>query len=166
MTQRVHANIVRMRRKQQTESQVMVPMFPIKTLMTGVALLAIAGCAAIAGTAGIATASRTGTIHDVKFEQRTTPLELWVQRGDEIRWVNQRSSPVLIEFLEDALENVTCQSGFSSVLRRQQESATIKPNENASLCFGKAGTVTYNVRMDSAVAGGQMIESGTIHIRD
>ena len=139
-------------------------MFSIKSLMMYAALLAIAGCAAIQGTAGIASTTRTGTIHDVRFEERMTPVNLWVQPGDEIRWVNQRNTSVTVEFLGDALDDVTCQSGFSSLLRRQQESATIRPNESASLCFGKAGTVTYNARMESPVAGGQIIESGTIRI--
>jgi plastocyanin len=84
--------------------------------------------------------------------------------GDEIRWVNQRSTPVTVEFLGDALAAVTCQSGFSNFLRRQQEVATIDPNESASLCFGIPGTVTYNARMDSPVSGGQTIESGTIQV--
>ena len=128
------------------------------------ALLTIAGCATMAGTAGIADSSRTGTIHDVVFEERMTPVNLRVRTGDEIRWVNQRSTPVKLEFLEDALDDVVCQSGFSSLLRRQQESATIKPNESASLCFGKVGTITYNARMDSPVAGGQIIESGRIRV--
>jgi plastocyanin len=139
-------------------------MFSVKSLMICVALLAIAGCATIAGTGGIASTTRTGKIHDVKFEERMTPENLRVQPGDEIRWVNQRSTPVTVEFLGDALDDVTCQSGFSSLLRRQQESASIQPNESASLCFGKVGTVTYNARMESPVAGGQIIESGTIHI--
>jgi plastocyanin len=139
-------------------------MFSVKSLMLCVALLAIAGCATIAGTGAIASTTRTGKIHDVKFEARMTPENLRVQPGDEIRWVNQRSTPVTVEFLGEALDDVTCQSGFSSLLRRQQESTTIQPNESASLCFGKVGTVTYNARMESPVAGGQMIESGTIHI--
>ena len=139
-------------------------MFSVKSLMICVTLLATVGCAAIAGTGGIADTSRTGMIHDVKFEQRMTPVNLRVQPGDEIRWVNQRSTPVTVEFLGNALDDVVCQSGFSSLLRRQQESATIEPNETASLCFGRVGTVTYNARMDSPVAGGQMIESGTIHV--
>lgn len=139
-------------------------MFGLKISMTCAALLATAGCAAIAGTAGIAETTRTGTIHDVIFEERMTPVNLRVQPGDEIRWVNQRSMPVTVEFLGNALDDVTCQSGFSNLLRRQQESATIRPNESASLCFGRVGTVTYNARMESAVAGGQMIESGTIRI--
>lgn len=93
-----------------------------------------------------------------------TPANLRVQPGDEIRWVNQWSTPVTVEFLEDALDDVTCQSGFSSLLRRLQESTTIQPNESASLCCGKVGIVTYNARMESPVAGGSVIESGTIRV--
>jgi plastocyanin len=142
----------------------MIAMFTTKRLMIGAALLVTAGCAAVAGTSRIQETTRTGAIHDVKFEERMTPVELRVQPGDEVRWVNQRSTSVTVEFLEDALDDVVCQSGFSNLLRRQQEAATIRPNESASLCFGRVGTVTYNARMDSPVAGGQMIESGTISV--
>jgi plastocyanin len=114
--------------------------------------------------APMASATRTGTIHDVKFEERMTPADLRVQVGDEVRWVNQRTTPVTVEFLEGALKDVVCQKGFASFVGRRQEAATINPNESASLCFGKAGTVSYNARMDSAVAGGQIIESGTIRV--
>ncbi len=139
-------------------------MLSVRNLPAGAMLLATLGCAAIAGTGGIAATTRTGTIHDVKFEERMTPTQVRAQPGDEIRWVNQRSTPVTVEFLGDALNEVTCQSGFSNVLRRQQEAATIEPNESASLCFGRIATVTYNARMESPVAGGQLIESGTILI--
>jgi hypothetical protein len=71
---------------------------------------------------------------------------------------------VTVEFLGDALDDVTCREGFSSLIGRQQEEATIRPNDSASLCFATAGTVTYNARMDSAIAGGQEIESGTIRV--
>lgn len=139
-------------------------MIRTKRLMLCATLLATAGCAAIAGTAGIADSTRTGAIHDVKFEERMTPAYLQVQVGDEVRWINQRSTPVRLQFLGDALEDVVCQVGFSNLLRRQQEAATIRPNETASLCFGRVGTVTYNARVDSPVAGGQTIESGTIRV--
>lgn len=142
----------------------MIEMLSKKTLVIGLTILASAGCAAIAGTSGIASASRTGVIHDVKFGEHMTPKDIRVRPGDEVRWVNERNSPVTVEFLGDALDDVTCQSGFSSLFRRQQESAEISPNETASLCFGKVGTVTYNVRMSSAVAGGQTIESGSIRV--
>lgn len=140
-------------------------MFGTRILMMAAALLAIAsGCATIRGTGSIADSTRTGAIHTVSFEDRMTPATLEVRPGDEVRWVNKRSSPVTVQFLGNALEDVSCQAGFSSLFRRQQEAATIKPNESASLCFGKSGTVTYNARMDSPVAGGQLIESGTIII--
>ena len=140
-------------------------MFKVEKLIVGAALLAAAaGCASIQGTDSIADTTRTGTIHDVSFEERMTPVSLRVQPGDEVRWVNKRSTPVTVEFLGDALADVTCQSGFSNFLRRQQETTTIEPNQSASLCFGTAGTVTYNSRMVSPVAGGQMIESGTIQV--
>lgn len=139
-------------------------MFGVKTSMICAALLATAGCSAIMGTAGVADTTRTGTIRDVIFAEHMTPTDLWVQPGDEIRWVNQRSTPVTVEFLGNALDDVTCQSGFSNLIRRQQESATIEPNGSASLCFGRVGTVRYNARMDSPVAGGQIIESGTIRV--
>ncbi|MBA3564902.1 MAG: hypothetical protein H0W33_13040 [Gammaproteobacteria bacterium] len=138
-------------------------MFGTKIMIIGAALLAAAGCSSVAST------TRTGMIHEVKFEERMTPANLRVEPGDEIRWVNQRSRPVTVEFLEGALKNVSCEEGFSqrglSNLRgRRQESVTISPNQSASLCFTAAGTVTYNARMDSAVGGGQLIESGTIRI--
>jgi plastocyanin len=134
-----------------------------RTLTLFASLLAVAGCASLA------TTTRTGNIYDVKFEERMTPANLRAQPGDEIRWVNQRTTPVTVEFLAGALDAVTCETGFSARgltnLRGElRESATIAPNSTASLCFANAGTVTYNARMDSAVAGGQLIESGTLRI--
>lgn len=133
-------------------------MFNLGKLVVSAALLAAAGCASVANT------SRTGTIHDVSFEERMTPATVRVQPGDEVRWVNQRTMPVTVEFLGGALDDVTCQEGFDNILRRQQESATIEPNQSASLCFANPGTITYNARMESAVAGGQNIERGTIRV--
>ena len=135
-----------------------------RSLVVSAALMIIAGCATLSGTAGIADSTRTGTIHDVVFEERMVPVGLQVGIGDEVRWVNRRSTPVKLEFLDGSLDKVVCQSGFSSFLRRQQESAVIKPNQSASLCFGRAETVRYNARMESPVAGGQMIESGSIYV--
>jgi plastocyanin len=129
-----------------------------RVMIAGAVVLIASGCATIAET------TRTGAIHEVRFEEHMTPTEMSVQAGDEIRWVNQRSTPVTVEFLGSALDDVVCQRGFTNLLRMRQESATIRPNESASLCFGTEGTVTYNARMDSPVAGGQMIESGTIRV--
>ena len=139
-------------------------MFDTKRMLIGAVLLATtAGCASVANT------TRTGTIHEVRFAERMTPTNLRVEPGDEIRWINARSTPVTVEFLEGALNEVSCEEGFSSrgltnLAGRRQDSATIGPNDSASLCFTAEGTVTYNARMDSAVAGGQTIEPGTIRV--
>ena len=135
-----------------------------RSLMIPAALMVMSGCATLAGTAGIADSTKTGAIHDVVFEERMVPAGLQVKVGDEVRWVNRRSTEVKLEFLEGSLDKVVCQSGFSNLLRRQQESTTIKPNQSASLCFGRADTVRYNARLDSPVAGGQLIESGSIYV--
>lgn len=137
-------------------------MINMKKAVVGAALLA-AGCANVENT------TRTGTIHEVRFGERMMPDNLRVDPGDEVRWINQRSTPVTVEFLEGALDTVSCEQGFSkrglSNLRgAREESTTIKANDTASLCFTDTGTVTYNARMDSAVAGGQTIESGTIRV--
>lgn len=137
-------------------------MFSTTKMVIGSALLATA-----VGCASVPTTSRTGVIHEVRFEESMTPATLRVSPDDEIRWINQRSSPVTVEFLGDALNSVSCERGFSTrgfgnLGGRLQESTTIDPNETASLCFSAQGTVTYNARMESPVAGGQMIESGSI----
>jgi len=139
-------------------------MFSTQRMIIGLALLVTcAGCASVADT------TRTGTIREVRFEERMTPANLRVQPGDEIRWINQRSMPVTVEFLEGALNDVSCEVGFSqrglSNLRgRRQESVTIQPNESASLCFPTERTLNYNARMESAIAGGQTIETGSIRV--
>jgi plastocyanin len=134
-------------------------MLSIKYITAVATVLLIAGCASLPET------TRTGAIHEVRFEEHLTPTSLVAQVGDEIRWVNRRSGPVTLEFLGDALDDIVCQKGFTNIFRRRQESISIAPNETASLCFGRVGVVTYNARMESAVAGGQTIESGIIRIR-
>lgn len=136
----------------------------LKYSAVAVVLLATGGCATLAGTGSIADSSRTGAIHDVRFEERMSPVNLRVQVGDEVRWVNHRTTDVRLEFLDGALDDVVCQSGFSSRLRRLQESATIKPNQSVSLCFGQVDTIRYNARVESPVSGGQMIESGVLRV--
>jgi len=95
--------------------------------------------------------------------------DLRINPGDEVRWINQRSMPVTVEFLGAALDAVTCARGFgerglTNPLGRLWEETTIEPNDGAGLCFTTVGTVIYNARMEPAVAGGETIESGTIRI--
>src|SRR5690606_39666873 len=102
-------------------------MFRAKRLIAGAAVLATAvGCASIRGTDSISDTSRTGAIHTVNFEERMTPTNLRVQPGDEVRWVNQRSTAVTVELLGDALADVTCQTGFSDRKSTRLNSSHVK----------------------------------------
>jgi plastocyanin len=92
-------------------------------ILLGAAVLLMAGCA------GVPHTSRTGAIHDVKFEEHMMPSELQVQPGDEVRWVNHRTMPVRIDFLDGALNEVSCERGFSNFIGRRQESVSIDPNQ-------------------------------------
>lgn len=134
-------------------------MFDKRMLLISAIILGLSGCANLPET------SRSGAIHEIQFGEHLTPTTLRVAVGDEVRWVNQRTSPITVEFLGNALDNITCERGFSNIIGRRQEVASIPPNGSASLCFGRIGTVTYNSRADTAVQGGQQIESGTIQVR-
>lgn len=108
--------------------------------------------------------TRTGEVHDVKIEEGLAPAILTVGVGDEVRWVNHRSRPVRIDFLGEALDEVSCQRGFTNWIGMQKESAIVAVNESASLCFAKAAVIDYNVRMDSALPGGKQIVRGEIRV--
>ena len=108
--------------------------------------------------------TRSGEIHDVKIEEGVEPTTLSAGIGDEVRWVNHRSSDVRIDFLDGALDEVSCQRGFTSWMGMQKESTTVAANKSASLCFSKAGVVLYNVRMNSALPGGKQIVQGEVRV--
>lgn len=113
--------------------------------------------------AGPAT-SRTGAVHDIRVAEGPNPADLIVNPGDEVRWVNARTLPLRIDLVNVKSEDLACERGFSNFLGMVGESATVKPNETASACFTKPGVVNYNLRMDSALPGGQVVVPGVIRI--
>jgi len=108
--------------------------------------------------------TRSGEIHDVKIEEGLEPATLTAGIGDEIRWVNHRRLPVRIDFLGGALDEISCQRGFTNWIGMKKESATLGVNESVSLCFAKATVIDYNVRMDSALPGGKQIVRGEVRV--
>lgn len=108
--------------------------------------------------------TRSGAIQEVKIEEGLAPSILTVGIGDEVRWVNHRKLPVRIDFLGGALDEISCQRGFSNLIGMKKESATVGANESASLCFSKAGAILYNVRMDAPLPGGKQIAQGEIKV--
>ncbi|TAJ06924.1 MAG: hypothetical protein EPO61_13135 [Nitrospirae bacterium] len=121
-------------------------------------LVTALGCSVLPET------SRTGAVREIKIEEMVSPRELFAAMGDEIRWVNLRSKPVHIGFLGSSpMKAVSCQNGFSSfgVL---QDFVTIPPQQSASLCFAKPGTVQFNVWLDTDDLRGNVTRTATIRV--
>lgn len=123
-----------------------------------VAIALLAGCTSLPQT------SRTAVIHEVKFEANLEPADLTVHVGDEIRWVNHRTLPVLIDIPGLSGEMLSCDRGFSGMMGGVSELKELEPSKSASLCFSKPIVISYNARMRSADPGGMKIEPGTIRV--
>ena len=107
--------------------------------------------------------SRTGVIHDIKIMESTLePAEITVRPGDEIRWVNYRTKPVRVIFLDRLDEALMCDRAFSGA---GMNDTTIKASKAASLCFARPGSYKYNARMEAEVAGGEIPVTGMVHVR-
>jgi len=125
--------------------------------------VALAGVILVAACVGPQT-TRTGAVHDIKIVEGPEPADLIVNPGDEVRWVNARTLPLRVDLVNVKSEDLSCEREFSNIFGMIRESATIKPNETASACFTKAGVISYNVRMESALPGGKTIASGLIRV--
>lgn len=119
--------------------------------------------AAVVACSGIPKTSRTGEIHNVKIEDDVSPTDLTVRTGDEIRWINVRTMDTRIDLLYPGAQEVACERGFG-VTGDEEDSATLGPNESASICFSQPAEIRYNIRMGAAVPGGEEIVSGLIHV--
>jgi plastocyanin len=124
---------------------------------------AIAAMTLTVACAGPAT-TRTGVVHDIRVAEGPVPDDLIVNPGDEVRWVNSRTLPMRVDLVNVNPNDVSCERGFTNMFNTFKGSATVKPNETASACFVQAGVVSYNLRMDSALPGGQKIVPGVVRI--
>ena len=118
----------------------------------------LAGCAM-----NLPDTSRTGSVHDITIEQEILPSEVSANIGDEVRFVNHRTTSIQVIFLEGDLDKVSCQRGFRS-MGVMQEAAKVAPGDAASVCFNKPGLYSYTVRMTENVQGGETIHSGSIQV--
>ncbi|GKS58002.1 hypothetical protein YTPLAS18_15290 [Nitrospira sp.] len=93
--------------------------------------------------------ARTGKVSNIVINESVTPATLTVNAGDEVRWLNHRQRPVVVQVAEPLDGRIACRNGFSKALAMGVENeTTIDPNETAGLCFSRLGTVRYSVRSD------------------
>ena len=131
-------------------------MNPIRYL--GVALLFVLGCQ------GTPTVTRTGDVKDIIIGDNLASGEIAVSPGDEVRWVNKRTAPVRIIFLDPVSDKqLSCKNNFGGLMT-PSDTAKLATNETASVCFRDPGYFRYTVRMESARSTGEINVSGVVKV--
>jgi plastocyanin len=132
-------------------------MNPIRYL--GVALvLFVLGCQATP------TVTRSGDVKDIIIGDNLASGEVAVSPGDEVRWVNKRTAPVRIVFLDPVSDKqLSCRNNFGGLMT-PNDTAKLATNETASVCFRDPGYFRYTVRMESARTTGELNVSGVVKV--
>lgn len=131
-------------------------MNPIRYL--GVALVFVMGCQ------GIPTVTRTGDVKDVIIGDDLSSRETVVNTGDEVRWINKRTQPVRVVFLDPVSDKqLSCKNNVGGWMTRS-DTARLGKNETASACFRDPGYFRYIVRMESALTTGDINVQGVIKV--
>jgi plastocyanin len=131
-------------------------MNPIRYL--GVALLFVLGCQ------GMPTVTRSGDVKDIIIGDNLTPIETAVNTGDEVRWINKRTQPVRVIFLDAVLDKqLSCKNNVGGWMT-PSDTAQLATNETASVCFRDPGYFRYIVRMESAKTTGDVSVQGVIKV--
>ncbi|MGH7230274.1 MAG: hypothetical protein ACREJU_02830, partial [Nitrospiraceae bacterium] len=117
-------------------------------------LVVLAAFLLVTACAGLPTGSRTGMISVVTItDDMVSPRDVVVQPGDEVKIVNRRGKPAWVYFTREHVNELSCERGFS-YFWGIEESAKIKPNQSASVCFTKPGLYGYSVQAQPTVLGG------------
>ena len=123
-----------------------------------VALVFLAGCESTP------TVTRSGDVKDIIIGDNLSSGEVLVSPGDEVRWINKRTAPVRIVFLDLVSDKqFSCKNNFGGLMT-PSNTAKLGTNETASACFRDPGYVRYTVRMKSADTTGELNVPGVIKI--
>ena len=131
-------------------------MNPIRYL--GVAVVFVLGCQ------GTPTVTRTGDVKDIIIGDDLSSREIAVNTGDEVRWINKRTAPVRIIFLDPVSDKqLSCKNNVGGWMT-PSDTAKLGKNETASACFRDPGYFRYIVRMESALTTGDINVQGVIKV--
>lgn len=123
-----------------------------------VALVFLAGCESTP------TVTRSGDVKDIIIGDNLSSGEVVVSPGDEVRWVNKRTAPVRIVFLDPmADKQFSCKNNFGGLMT-PSNTAKLATNETASACFRDPGYFRYTVRMESAGMTGEGNVPGVVKV--
>jgi plastocyanin len=132
-------------------------MNPIRYL--GVALVFF-----VLGCQGMPTVTRSGDVKDIIIGDNLTLSETAVNAGDEVRWINKRTAPVRVIFLDAVLDKqLSCKNNVGGWMT-PSDTAQLATNQTASVCFRDPGYFRYIVRMESAKTTGDISVQGVIKV--
>ena len=105
-------------------------------------------------TVGCSSASHSkedSKIHIVNVAHEVEPRYIAAGRGDEVRWRNTGTQPIVVSFPASVENRISCRTGFMTE-EHSAISAFIEPNSFASLCFAQQGKYNYQVRLNQNLA--------------
>jgi plastocyanin len=102
------------------------------------------------------------TVHTVNVGSSVEPLQINAGRGDEVRWINNRSQPIVVLFPKSDESRTSCRSGFRNI--DSVLSAVVPPNASASMCFSELGKYDYTVRLDENLAAAETDRTASVWI--
>ena len=118
----------------------------------------------VLGCQGTPTVTRSGDVKDIIIGDNLSSGEVAVSPGDEVRWVNKRTAPVRVIFLDPVADRqLSCQNNFGGMMT-PSNTAKLGMNETASACFRDPGYFRYTVRMESANMTGERNVPGVIKV--
>jgi hypothetical protein len=91
------------------------------------------------------------TIHHVDVAHELELRQILVGQGNEVRWHNTLTEPIVISFPASAFNRISCNKGFKTE-EQIGLSAFVEPNASASLCFASQGKYNYQVRLNQNLA--------------
>ena len=127
----------------------------------GIALLTLVF---MGGCDSTPTVTRTGDVKDIIIGDKLSAAEVSVNPGDEVRWINKRTAPVRIVFLDPVLKDkLSCKNNLGGWMARG-DTVKLGTNEMASACFRDPGYFRYTVRMESTLTTGEINVPGVIQV--
>ena len=134
-------------------------MSSIRYLGIGLAALVFLG-----GCGSTPTVTRTGDVKDIIIGDNLSAAEVSVNPGDEVRWINKRTQPIRVVFLDPELDKqLSCKNNVGGWMT-PSDTAKLDKNETASVCFRDPGYFRYIVRMESAKTTGEINVPGLIQV--
>lgn len=132
--------------------------------MNPIRYLGVALVFSVLGCQGMPTVTRTGDVKDIIIGDNPTSSETAVNTGDEVRWVNKRTQPVRVIFLDAVSDKqLSCKDNVGGWMT-PSDTAQLATNQTASVCFRDPGYFRYIVRMESAKTTGDISVQGVIKV--